>query len=1725
MNKTIKFIALLTVLTVLSSMLTVFAGALSTDQLPDTATEEFDYDALFDQAYLINNKWDSSDLVNGSSLNFVFRNETFYENYDKNRHFSDFKSAYDKYLSTNPDIMTDVPVFIFAPGTYNSAIEVRYSAIILGSNAGINPNDTSSDWTASAMSNGWEANSARLSENETVFTGGIIRQTRTDGNNIKWAKDLEDAEAAAEEKAHIQFILDGIKITGSLGITQYDYSNKVYSNVNYNGTHVSTWTPTGNRTTTTSLINSVVDNYSGSGNDSLFCARCYSMNKNDVIIKNVRMTNITSSGSLFNKFFRDLTIDGLYYANNSTAMFGSCDGNSSGATFGGNGTTAYYSQNMTVKNSVFYKNSALNPFCFGNNNNPAHTTNITSGSTVYNANVAQFKKQVLNFTNNICYDALYINSTSNYWGLFRVGSKNTSAEFEANITNNIFHQSYSFLKTFVNGNADTQKSKTTINFNYNKVTGRVESLYPNTMDQSSSFVSTKLFYNFDYNFFGETETSDGKRSEWTQAPTDPLANGYNFRTAKYYIDYALTTLGEDISITDVSGFPGYYNINDSSIIADCTDFTGVITPVFTTSTNDVTVTMYSDSNYQNEISSIDLTGVTTKKIVYLTIKKGNVVKKATITIIMNGNDDITDISQLLPSRLNFPIININTTNNAPIVNKKDYVECGVSISNTDTEYLLDSKLAGIRYRGNSTFSYSDKKAYRIKFDKKQDLFGIGKAKNWVLLANAFDKTMVRNAIAFAIAQELGLDYTSEFRFVNVYINGKFQGVYLLCEQTQTGSTRVDVEEDVTGKINTGYLVEIAGNGKDDGDPYFSINEIDPSLFGKGVTKNWRVNTIFGVVKSPEEVNEVKGCSKDQLNYIANYVNELNKAILTQDMGLLNEIADVDSFAKFFVVNTILNNADAGYQMYVYKKEDGGKIYAGPVWDFDQSSASTTHAGDSYDQWYTGSQNPWFDSMSNWDEFLTIAKKYYYSHLEEIEEIISYYTTEFYLDNSYDFNANEVLWKSVSSDYWRITNTIKKLVTYEENFAHLEGWFDSRIKWLNKQYDDIYTAPTGISLNKGLLELTNGQVSQLTATLTPFYASDENLVWESSNDNIAYVDENGVVVGVSNGTAVITAKIAGTSHSATCNVRVFTVQELEGSITINDTYTVGDVITPSFQLNNPNCIHKIVWYRDSAVLGGQTGETYTVSQFDIGHTIRVEFIGTGDTQGTISSNFANIVKKTVPAPSQPAIANETADTVTLRRVTGYEYKMNDGEWQTSTVFSGIVPGNTYRFYQRVAETNTAFASESSEAKVYTAPKLEAGSPVAPTLSTTSIDSITLTSHEGYEYKVNGGEWQVSNVFTNLVLGNTYIFTQRIAETSTTNASAESTELSIKFIASNTDIPEIPAIKTNTATSVTLTSHDGYEYRVNGGEWQDSNVFENLSPNTKYSFEQRIKQTETHFASAISEKTYITLPKLDVKAPAAPTVKSTGAETVTLKPISGYEYRVNGGKWQKTNVFTGLESNTEYTFTQRIAETNTAYASPESASIKVRTFSGLTADSFKDVKSGSWYEEYVDTVVKYGIFNGISDTEFAPNANITRAMFVQALAKLDGANIDNSLKTKFKDVPAGKWFAGAVKWATDCGVVNGISENEFSPNANITREQMCAMLVRYANHKEIKLKTVTSKAKFSDDNKISSYAKESVYACQMAGIVNGMTETTFEPKGTATRAQIAKILSVFFEDYVL
>ena len=180
----------------------------------------------------------------------------------------------------------------------------------------------------------------------------------------------------------------------------------------------------------------------------------------------------------------------------------------------------------------------------------------------------------------------------------------------------------------------------------------------------------------------------------------------------------------------------------------------------------------------------------------------------------------------------------------------------------------------------------------------------------------------------------------------------------------------------------------------------------------------------------------------------------------------------------------------------------------------------------------------------------------------------------------------------------------------------------------------------------------------------------------------------------------------------------------------------------------------------------------------------------------------------------------------------------------------------------------------------------------------------------------------------------------------------------------------------------------------------------------------------------------------------------------------------------------------------------------------------APAFTDIHN-HWAADNILFAASRGLLSGTSDTTFSPNTGMTRGMFVTALGRLAGINPDSYKTGKFTDVKADAYYAPYVNWAAQNGIVEGVTATTFAPDTNINREQMAVIMANYAKKLGYDLPKTLQAVTFADNAQISSWAKNAVRTMQQAGILSGKNGNKFDPKGTATRAEVATVLRRFVE----
>ena len=255
-------------------------------------------------------------------------------------------------------------------------------------------------------------------------------------------------------------------------------------------------------------------------------------------------------------------------------------------------------------------------------------------------------------------------------------------------------------------------------------------------------------------------------------------------------------------------------------------------------------------------------------------------------------------------------LSVTTKEQVGVHSREQYVDCVVSLDGKDG-YNWYSGTGSIRGRGNSTWSIYPKKPYRIKLNEKHKVLGLAKAKNWVLLANYRDLTSMMNTFVFEVARWMGMPYVNHSRFVELFIDGEYEGLYLLTEQVQQGTNRVDVSD------AEGILLAM---DKDDG----------PELSPQSTDNFW--STVYNMpmcVKHPDDV------TTEQRDSIQAVLAELESAIKSVDYEALDSLMDMRSFMTMAMIQELVENVEicAPRSIYMYKDGDG-KWAMGPFWDWD-----------------------------------------------------------------------------------------------------------------------------------------------------------------------------------------------------------------------------------------------------------------------------------------------------------------------------------------------------------------------------------------------------------------------------------------------------------------------------------------------------------------------------------------------------------------------------------------------------------------------------------------------------------------------------------------------------------------------------------------------------------------------------------------------------------------------
>lgn len=383
--------------------------------------------------------------------------------------------------------------------------------------------------------------------------------------------------------------------------------------------------------------------------------------------------------------------------------------------------------------------------------------------------------------------------------------------------------------------------------------------------------------------------------------------------------------------------------------------------------------------------------------------------------------------------IGFPAIYITGTSEIDDLTE-EYLPVSVSLSNAEKEFSFDDSSANIRIRGNSSAKF-EKKSFKIKFSEKKNLLGLGKAerKDWVLISNHCDQSLMRNYVAYNMAQSFdGLQVAYNSAHVDVYINGEYNGVYLLTEQVETGKSRVNVETEGTND-DIGFLLEL--DSRED----------------KNSSSCILIDNLKFVIKSDFTTD-------GQYAYAKKYLEKCNEAIKKGDESEIESLVDVNSFVDMYILQEYVKNFDVGFaSLFMYIEENGGKLFFGPAWDFDISMGNDDRIEDGgYEELFVGARRG-FGIGHEWF-MLAMEQKWFRDKVSErytilypiiknkISDVVKYY-----LENKTELEENFDKWDIFGKRILFEPESVIVNDTHEEHFRYLVLWLNDRNEWLYEYF--------------------------------------------------------------------------------------------------------------------------------------------------------------------------------------------------------------------------------------------------------------------------------------------------------------------------------------------------------------------------------------------------------------------------------------------------------------------------------------------------------------------------------------------------------------------------------------------------------------------------------------------------------------------------------------------------
>ena len=379
----------------------------------------------------------------------------------------------------------------------------------------------------------------------------------------------------------------------------------------------------------------------------------------------------------------------------------------------------------------------------------------------------------------------------------------------------------------------------------------------------------------------------------------------------------------------------------------------------------------------------------------------------------------------------------------------------------------------IRGRGNSTW-VADKKPYKVKLEKKADLLNMGASKHWVLLANRYDNSLLRNKITYWMGDQLGMEFTPQCVFVDVVMNGEYLGSYYLCEQIRVGESRVEIDDlEKDGKkaqeagdgifateepqITGGYLLGMAPYDED-------VKEHPEQMFQ--TTRGYSFE-----IESPEFEAHTEAAQKAQYDYIKGYVQKVEDAIYGSGFRDASgtsweDYLDKQSAIDYYWFQEVSLNGDGfnSPSSYMYKKRDG-KLYFGPLWDFDYVAWGDLEYENQNTEEFMQTGSLWYGRLFSDESFMNDLKARYPELSKVLKaslDQIDVYADELRVSDFYEREK----WGTYTEGLLDESESEDRDVSFDEEVTLLKNWIKTRDEWVSANLDKLQGAEETVVFKDG-----------------------------------------------------------------------------------------------------------------------------------------------------------------------------------------------------------------------------------------------------------------------------------------------------------------------------------------------------------------------------------------------------------------------------------------------------------------------------------------------------------------------------------------------------------------------------------------------------------------------------------------------------------------------------------